>query len=60
MTRQELDNLIFASGMIHSIQVIDDANVKEVNVVSLSKALQQVYDIIALIIKDNSEALNKN
>ena len=48
MTRQELDNLIFASGMIHSIQTIEEFK-------GISSALQTVYDILAMIIKDNAE-----
>lgn len=52
MTRQELDNLIFASGIIHSIQTIEESN-------GISSALQTAYDIIAMIIKDNSEELNE-
>lgn len=50
MTRQELDNLIFASGIIHSIQTTEERY-------GVKSALQQVYDILAMIIKDNSEYL---
>lgn len=51
MTRQELDNLIFASRIVHSIQTSVKATIKESYGIS---SLQQVYDILAMIIKDNS------